>query len=553
MANLLYCGDNLEILNRHVPDGSADLIYLDPPFNSNATYNVLFTERPGIRSAAQIRAFEDTWHWDEAAELSYRQTVETGPAKVAELVQSLRQVLGASDMMAYLAMMAPRLAELHRVLKRTGSMYLHCDPTAGHYLKLLLDAIFGPANCRNEIVWKRTSAHSSAKRFGPVHDLIFFYSKSDIYTWNPQYHPYDEAYLASHYRNKDANGDSYTLSDLTAAGIRNGSSGRPWHGFEPADKGNHWKFTIEHLEELDARGRIYWPTNGGWPRYKRYLKEQKGVPLQDVWTDIPPINAKAAERLGFPTQKPEALLDRILQAGSNPGDVVLDPFCGCGTAIAVAEKLKRQWIGIDITHLAISLIRRRLADEYGNTMPGYEVINEPKDLGSAQALALQDRFQFQCWVLGMMGARPVSPDEIKGKDRGIDGLLFYFDDNSAVPKKVVVQVKSGHVSSRDVRDLVGVITREKAAAGALLTLKPPTRDMTTEAAAAGFYDWSPMGGEPRRYRRLQILPVEELLEGKKLDLPPNLNLTYKKAPKRNKQDTEQLQFEYGRGRRSAGA
>jgi DNA modification methylase len=337
--NQLFFGDNLEILQKqHIPASSADLIYLDPPFNSKASYNVLFAEKSGESSAAQITAFEDTWRWGLESENTFRDVVTTGTKKLADILQALRDFLGTNDMMAYLTMMAPRLAELHRVLKPTGSLYLHCDPTASHYIKLLLDAVFGPKRFLAEIVWKRTSAHSSAKRPGPAHDVIFFYSKTDIYTWNPLFTNYDESYLNSHYTQTDPDGRRWTASDLTALGTRKGSSGKNWRGFDVTAKGNHWKFAIETLENLEAAGRIYWPPEGGWPRYKRYLDEVKGVPIQDVWTDIPPINAQAKERLGYPTQKPETLLGRIIQLSSHEGDVVLDPFCGCGTTITVAER-----------------------------------------------------------------------------------------------------------------------------------------------------------------------------------------------------------------------
>jgi len=293
--NYLYYGDNLDVLRRHIKDETVDLVYLDPPFNSSQDYNVLFSEHNGTGSKAQMKAFEDTWRWDEVAAKAYADTVEGG-GKVADALRAFRTFLGGSDMLAYLSMMAPRLVELRRVLKPTGSIYLHCDPTASHYLKMLMDAVFGPSCFLNEIAWKRTSAHSSAKRFGPVHDVLLFYGRSGAYTWRAQYQPHDPKYIRSHYGRLDAAGRPHTLSDLTAAGVRKGSSGLPWRGFDPAKKGNHWKFTVENLEQLDRAGRIYWPSGTAWPRYIRYLDEVKGVPLQDVWTDLPPVNAKAAER-----------------------------------------------------------------------------------------------------------------------------------------------------------------------------------------------------------------------------------------------------------------
>jgi len=528
VKNTLFYGDNLDVMRRYIADETVDLVYLDPPFNSNADYNVLFSEHSGDRAAAQIKAFEDTWTWDVDSARAYQEVVESGGA-LSETMQAFRQMLGGSDMLAYLAMMAPRLVDLHRVLKPAGSIYLHCDPTASHYLKLLMDAVFGIRQFENEIVWKRTSAHSSSKRYGPVHDVILFYSKSDGFTWNQQYVAYDEVYLASHYRAEDSAGRRFTLSDLTAAGVRHGSSGQVWRGFDPTGKGNHWKFTIENLERLDVNGRLYWPRNGGWPRYIRYLDELKGVPMQDVWVDLDAINAKAQERLGYPTQKPEALLHRIISASSNPGDTVLDPFCGCGTTISVAEQLGRPWLGIDVTHLAIGLIKHRLQEQFGPAIVNsYNVVGEPVSLPDAARLAADDAFQFQAWALGLVGARKEGSSK-KGADRGIDGTLYFHDDPKGKAKRIILSVKAGaNVSVSMVRDLVGTVTREKADLGVLISFTKPTKPMETEAADAGFYV-SPMGG---RHPKIQILTIEELLAGKGIDYPTRsqrADLTFRKA------------------------
>jgi site-specific DNA-methyltransferase (adenine-specific) len=536
MHNTLFYGDNLDILHKYIADASVDLIYLDPPFNSNRSYSVLFKNEAGVESEASVRAFNDTWHWGQQAEDTYLALVTQGSAPVANMITAMRQFIGTNQMMAYLVMMAARLVELHRVLKPTGSLYLHCDPTASHYLKVVLDTIFGPTNFLSEVVWKRTSAHSSAKRYGPVHDVILLYGKSPAYLWVQQYEAFSESYLASHYGSIDATGRHYTLSDLTAAGVRRGQSGLAWRGFDPTAKGNHWKFTVERLDELDAEGRIYWPKKtGGWPRYIRYLDDMKGVPLQDVWVDIPPVNPQAAERLGYPTQKPVALLERILAASSNEGDIVLDPFCGCGTTIAAAQKLNRRWIGIDITNLAITLQKNRLKDAYGLVAgKDYLVVGEPQDLASAVQLAKEERHQFEWWALSLIGAQPINPTDDSGKqgkkgaDKGIDGQLIFVDDSTGKGKRVIVQVKSGHVSASIVRDLRGVIEREGAAMGVLITLDPPSQPMKTEAASAGHYT-SP--GWNRSYPRLQILTVEGLLAGvERLDRPPT-SKTFNEAPK----------------------
>ena len=393
----------------------------------------------------------------------------------------MRSFLGASDMMAYLTMMAQRMVELHRVLKDTGSIYLHCDPTASHYLKLLMDAVFGPENWRNEIIWKRTSAHNSATRYGPNHDTILFYTKSRRYTWNQAFQKYDEGYINRFYRHEDEKG-RYRLSDLTGAGVRHGDSGEPWRGVNPTDVGRHWavprailmEFTDkdvkgltsqQKLDLLDEMGLVNWPPNGKMPRHKRYLDESNSqMRVQSTWTDINPIGAQARERLGYPTQKPETLLERIISASSNEGDVVLDPFCGCGTAIAAAERLNRRWIGIDITHLAVTLIRHRLQDTFKGELKPYEIIGQPQDLESAQTLATDSehdgRYQFEWWALGLVDARPAQGRK-KGADSGIDGYINFFDDNSGKAKRIVVQVKSGHVNRGQIATLKGDMEREK--------------------------------------------------------------------------------------------
>ena len=516
--NQLFFGDNLDILRSgRMPVGSVDLIYLDPPFNSNATYNLLFAEKSGEKSAAQITAFEDTWHWGDEAMAAYDDAMKLGVPRLADLLQALRSFLGENDMMAYLTMMAVRLVELHRVLKPTGSLYLHCDPTASHYLKLVLDSIFGFTNFKNEIIWKRSHAHSSAKRYGPNHDVILFYSKTSGMKWYPIFQNYNIEYTDKHYRHVDDNGRRYKHENPTRAGIRKGLTGQPWRGIDPTAKHRHWVRPPDELDILDREGKIYWPNKAGaWPYIKVYLDEMQGIPAQDIWTDIDVINMMAKERLGYPTQKPEALLERIINASSNEGDIVLDPFCGCGTTITVAEGLKRHWLGIDITHLAITLIKKRLRDTYDQELAPYEVIGEPAGARGAEALAEQNRHQFEWWALGLVDAFPAQ-DKKKGADKGVDGVIYFKDDASGIHKKVIVQVKSGHVGSAQVRDLKGVLEREKAAIGALVTLKPPTKAMKEEAAAADFY--VPEHFPDHRFPRLQILTIAELFAGKNLTIP----------------------------------
>ena len=517
----LFCGDNLEVLREHVASQTVDLVYLDPPFNSTRDYNVIFRDESGRRSDAQLVAFEDTWHWGPSAEETYAYLTNTEqhagavPPAVSSLVAALRSGIGVNQMLAYLVEMAVRLLELRRVLKPTGSLYLHCDPRASHYLKVLMDGIFGATFFRNEIIWKRTSAHSSAKRYGPVHDVLLFYSKTDAVSWNPQYEPHAAGYLASHYRQADSFGRRFTLSDLTGAGVRNGSSGKPWRGYNVAEKGNHWKFTIDHLEELDGSGRIYWPPRGGWPRYRRYLDEVKGTQLQDVWTDLDPVNAMAKERLGWATQKPLALLERIIRASSNPGDVVLDPFCGCGTALEAAERLGRQWIGIDITWLAIAVMQSRLQAAFN--VPEILVENEPRERASVLNMAAgpEGGYKVQHWALVKVKATPTFGVDRKGPDRGVDGVRHFTEQNGTL-QKILYSVKSGHVGPAMVRDLRGVVERDKAAMGVFITVEPASREMRREAAEAGFYRSALYR---QTFPRLQVLTTDDLLAGKQPDVP----------------------------------
>ena len=523
--NQLYFGDNLGILREHIPLASVDLIYLDPPFNSKATYNMLFKEPGGDQSPAQIAAFEDTWKWGPESDQAFHEVMTLGPQKLADLMESLRAFLGVNNMMAYLTMMAVRLVELHRVLKPTGSLYLHCDPTASHYLKLILDAIFGVRYFRNEIIWKRTSGHSDARRYGRVHDTILYYSRGNDFIWNLSHQTYDPSYVEQYYRYQDEDGRRWMSGDLSAAGLSGGGYEYEWKGIKRV-----WRVPQNTMERLEQEGRIFY-TQNGIPRLKRYLDESGGLPVQDIWTDIEALRSWHKERLEYPTQKPETLLERIIRTSSNEGDLVLDPFCGCGTAVAVAERLKRRWIGIDITHLAIALIKQRLFDTFEAEGCPYEVIGEPVDVPSAEALARQNRHEFERWALGLVYARPAK-DKVKGADAGIDGVIHFTDDSSGKYKKIIIQVKSGHVSVSQVRDLKGVMEREKAPIGALITLMPPTRQMRDEAAAARHYEPESLPG--LRFPRLQIITIAELFAGNTLLYPRLGTGTFKKAPRQRK-------------------
>jgi site-specific DNA-methyltransferase (adenine-specific) len=512
-TNVLYYGDNLEIVRKHIPDESIDLIYLDPPFNSNRSYNVLFRESTGAASAAQIEAFEDTWNWAGAA-ATYDEVV-CGPHQgVARVLKAMVDGLGHNDVTAYLSMMAVRLVELHRVLKPTGSIYLHCDPTTGHYLKVVLDAVFGPKSFRNEVTWKRTNVHSDSKRWSDVSDRLLYYVKDHraSFTWNAVWGEHSPEYLESKYRYVDADGRRYRLDNMTSPNPRPNMM-YEWKGHASPRFG--WRYSRETMARLDAEGRIHYPPDKSKrPQLRRYLDEQRGQLLSDVWTDIDPINSQARERLGYPTQKPLALLERIISASSNSGDIILDPFCGCGTAVHAAQKLGRRWIGIDITYLAINLIERRMTDAF----PGLtvEVEGAPKDLASARDLARRDKWQFQWWAVTRLDAQPVAGKK-KGADKGIDGVIPFFGGPKEDYKRAIVSVKGGeHVNVAMVRDLKGVLDREKEPIGVLLTLAPPTKEMVTEAASSGFYDSDFWG---RKFARVQILTVEEMLAGKRPDMP----------------------------------
>ncbi|NIM05508.1 MAG: site-specific DNA-methyltransferase [Armatimonadetes bacterium] len=557
--NFLYYGDNLEILRGYIGSESVDLVYLDPPFNSNATYNVLYKEKNGTASAAQIKAFGDTWQWDQGAARACEEVIEAG-GPVSQVMQAFRTFLGKNDMLAYLAMMAPRLIELRRVLKPTGSIYLHCDPTASHYLKLLMDAVFGAANFRNEIIWRRSNAHNKlSMQFGPIHDVLLFYSRSNSFYFNPDTRPYMHGYIKEWFRGADERG-AYRLNMLTGPGVRTGTSGMPWRGFNPTENGRHWAIpsslreflpdngngmtSQEQLDELYRKGLIVFPKkSGGQPLYKQHVGA--GVPYQDIWAYQPYTRGtlygteegidedvkwleREQERLGYQTQKPEGLLERVVRTSSNEGDVVLDPFCGCGTTVAATQKLNRHWIGIDITHIAITLIRHRLQSAFGQDIADtYHVIGEPVCLTDAKALAASDPYQFQYWALGLVGARPA---EIKkGADKGIDGRIYFHDEvEGGGTKQIIISVKAGHTSVAHLRDLRGVLERENAQIGILISMKSATSHMRKEAATAGFYE-SPWGKHPR----LQILTIPQLLAGKIIDCPPlkHTDRTFKKAPR----------------------
>jgi len=513
MRNTLYYGDNLDVMRQHIGDESVDLVYLDPPFNSARDYNVLFKQAKRDENQAQITAFEDTWRWSKR---HYEEFFDhPGNARLFDLMEALYKILGQSDMMAYLVMMAPRLIELHRTMKPTGSLYLHCDPVASHYLKIMLDAVFGPTRLGNEIIWKRINAKGVAfTRFARNHDVILRYTRSDKWTWNACYTPHDPAYLASFYKYTDPDtGRRFRLGDLT-----NPNKNRPNLTYEFLGVTRVWRWTKDRMKKAYDEGLVVQTKPGAVPALKRYLDEQEGTPVGDVWTDIIPVQGGSSEGMGYPTQKPLTLLERIISASSNPGDVVLDPFCGCGTAIVAAEKLGRRWLGIDVTFIAIDLMIARLANDFGlKRNKDYDVIGDPKDAYSARKLFEQSPKQFEIWAVGLAQGVP-QPDKVG--DKGIDGKV-YFQDLQGKLQCAVCQVKGGHLTPSAIRDFSHVIEREKAAMGFFICLETPTKGMYTEADEIGFFS-APSG---RKIPKLQIRTIKELLEeNKEFDFPQGYTL-----------------------------
>jgi DNA modification methylase len=519
--NRLFYGDNLTIMG-NMPSGSVDLIYLDPPFNSQRTYNLIYTKLTGLPVPEQEEAFCDAWQMDaEKEEMARNMPITLAEYGVSDdVVQFWTAWINAlrttqPRLLAYLVYMTHRLFEMRRILKPTGSIYLHCDPAASHYIKVMLDGVFGHSNFRSEIIWKRTSAHSSARRFGPVHDTLLFYTKSDSYTWNPIYQPYDQSYLDGFYTHIDPDGRRWRRSDLTGAGTRNGETGLSWRGINVSEKGRHWSTSPSELDKLDADGRIHWPKkSGGMPMLKRYEDQMPGVPLQDIWSDIAPIHNLGNERLGYPTQKPLALLERVIRASSKEGDVVFDPFCGCGTAIYSAHLNGRKWVGCDIAILSVQIVRDVLAARYGlHDGEHYEISGVPLSIEGAKDLFERDKRQFQHWLVELSGGFCNSR---QSGDLGIDGRI-YFQTTTGL-RSMVLSVKGGHVAPQFVRELRGTLERDGTEMAGFLCLEEPTAGMKNEAAKAGMYAL-----DGAKYPRLQIRTVTDLLAGRTFETPARVH------------------------------
>ncbi len=510
-SGALYCGDCLDVMGK-LPDGSVDLVYLDPPFNSNRNYNSIFSAEEG-GADAQTAAFTDTWRWGDQAETEYEALLQNPDAGILgeSLLPALRTFLGKNAMMAYLVMMASRLAKIRQLLKETGTLYLHCDPTASHYIKLLLDGLFGAQNYRNEIVWKRSGPKSNCSvTFPASHDVIFRYSKSGKFTFNRRFTEKDITKAEKQNVLEDPDGRQYVLDNLA-----NPNKNRPKLTYEFLGVTRVWRWTKERMHAaLDAGRIVQTRPMESVPRYKRYLDESLGVPVTDIWTDIAPLQGKRQkECMGYPTQKPLALLERIIEASSNPGDLVLDPFCGCGTAVHAAQKLGRRWIGIDITHLAVSLISQRMQAAFPDCK--FRIEGTPKDVESARFLARNGddgRYQFQYWALGAVGALP-SNGRKKGADGGSDGYVWAYDSPKAKkPFKINFSVKSGKIPANHIRELRGMLDTGGIKICVLLTLEPPSKKMEADALEAGWFEYS-YGG--KRFRRIQILTVQDILDGRR--------------------------------------
>ena len=528
MTNQLFYGDNLEVLRQHIRDESIDLCYIDPPFNSKRNYNQIYNN-VGKEDQAQAQAFIDTWTWDDYANQGLREIQENYQGRFTsqsiDLISGLVKILGKGSLLAYLISMTLRIAEIHRVLKPTGSFYLHCDPTASHYLKLVLDAIFCSqgGDFLNEITWKRTTAHNDPQRFGRVQDRIFFFCKSSKKTFNHAAGEYSQEQM-SRYKYVDGKG-LYRAENLTAPHFSETRT-LEWRGVHPGAN-RQWRYSIEKLEELYSQDLILLRKDGK-PRkdgLKEYLDDAQGSSPQDIWTDIlfPPTTK---ERLGYPTQKPEALLERIIKSSSNEGDVVLDAYCGCGTTVAVSQRLKRRWIGIDITYQSISLILRRLEEAFGKEEVEKIILNGiPKDMASAKALALKKddrtRKEFEKWAVLTYSNNRATINQKKGADKGIDGIAYFTGDRDE-PEKIILQVKSGKVNSRDIRDLRGTMDREGAVLGVFITLNQPTKDMNQEAKEARIYQ-SRFMNKPTD--KIRIVTIQEMIEEQKyLDIRLSLEV-----------------------------
>lgn len=569
--NSLFYGDNLQVMREKVADESVDLIYLDPPFKSDINYNMLFSADGLHPDEAQMTAFKDTWAWDHAAQEALDEVQEVPEPNFVGLINALHGSLSTSPMMAYIVNMAIRIVEMRKKLKSTGSIYLHCDPTASHYLKLIMDSVFGPKHFRNEIVWRRTGSHNSAKRFGPIHDVILFYTKSDTYTWNSVKRPYMKGHVEKAFvKDGSVYRTNYSGNVLSGSGRRpGGESSHPWRDFDPDAKNRHWAIPRKILEELDEdishmtqhekldylyeSGLITIKEGDEWPRYQHEIGgPNDGQRLSDMWAyqpytegtlfnsnggiddDVRWMGTKDSERLGYQTQKPLGLMRRIIRSSSNKGDLVMDPFCGCGTTVEASQELQRRWIGIDISPFAIQLIlKTRLGGAFPHLKAGvdFEVDGLPTTIAGAEMLAEKDKKAFEVWAVATLDG---IPNEKKGADKGIDGHIPFHADGKK-KKYAIVSVKAGKLKADDIRSLMAVAKRETAKSmgfGVFVSIQPLTKAMRADAAAAGNQT---VNG--KSYPIIQSFTIEEILKGARPRLPLfDPGAAYKKAAETNEQD-----------------
>ena len=528
--NRLYYGDCLDVMLNQMPQASVDLIYLDPPFNSNRQYNAIYKDETGRPLPDQVEAFCDLWTLDTETERDIKQMPvlmrEAGvDDDVVEFWKIWMNALRHTqpNLLAYLSYMVQRLLRMKGLLKPTGSIYLHCDPTASHYIKVMMDGVFGHKNFRNEIVWRRYGAHNDvgqgSTRFGRVHDTILLYGKSNAVTWHQGFAPLEESYVKSTYRHVDEEtGRRFTTTPLTApGGAEKGNPVYEWNGHTRA-----WRYSKETMQRLHNEGRLSY-SRTGYARRKFFLEESKGVPTQDIWADIPALSGGHKERLGYATQKPLALMERIIQASSNPGDVVFDPFCGCATTLEAAHKLDRQWIGIDIAIHAIKRVARiRLVDRLGLVEgQDFTIDGVPRTVEGARDLWERDKYHFQKWAVEQVDGFVTTR---RTADGGIDGRLYFdvpatdrpFSDDL---QSMVIEVKGGaNVGIGVVRNLRGVLERDTALMAGLIVMddlgERKTKHFQREMAAAG--DLEVRGV---LYPRMQMLTVAAILEGKRFQTP----------------------------------
>lgn len=585
-SNKLFYGDNLEVLRKYIKDESVDLCYIDPPFNSKRNYNQIYNNI-GREDKAQAQAFIDTWTWDIYAEKGFSE-ITTNYQNIysyqtIELIIGFEKILGKGSLLAYLIHMTLRIAEIHRVLKPTGSFYLHCDPTSSHYLKLVIDSIFcggRTGEYQNEIIWRRTGQHNKVLRYGPIHDVIFFYTKTNKYVWNYPKKPYMVGHINENFI-QDINGfrTNYYGNVLTGSGVRGGESGKTWKGFNPTAKGRHWAVPGAVLEDINEDlshltqhqkldrlfelGFITIKKGEAWPVYSRYLRETDGQVLPDIWAfqpytngtvlkthqgideDVKWLSPKDKERLGYPTQKPEGLLERIIRASTNANDIILDAYCGCGTTVAVAERLNRKWIGIDITYQSISLILKRLEEQFTLPSSSIELNGVPQDVESAIMLANKEddrtRKEFEKWSILKYSGNKAIINEKKGGDGGIDGIVYFKDINEngrEENRQALFSVKSNkNLTPSVIRDLNGTMAREGAAMGFLITLYPQS-NLIKESKRYGVYKNNILG---HTYPKIQVLSVEDILKGEYMRIPTSFDVI-KKAEQKSKIKQQRLDF-----------